>query len=183
MATDSGARKLATVPQAEEPDTFATCGLTTNSEPLNCPRCYGAGYEVVRGSGARRLAADGQGDEATRVFREALLRARTENQRETAAVELADLLFDLKEWVEAAKYYEGIITTEADLPRLRAYAVLLFNAGKYTEALAFAREVRKDGDAIPVITEVKRMFSSTSISHRMARRHRNSSATRKATRS
>lgn len=104
---------------------------------------------------ARRLAAIGRHDEAKRLFLEALQRARTENQRETASVELADLLFNLEEWAEAAKYYEGIVTVEADRPRLRAYAVSLFNAGMYTEALAFAWDVRKGGEAIPVVTEVE----------------------------
>lgn len=104
---------------------------------------------------ARRLAVAGRYEEAKGLLREALLKARTENQRETASVELADLLFNLKEWAEAARYYGGIVTQDADAPRLRAYAVSLFNAGMYQEALAFAREVRKDGDAVPVVTEVE----------------------------
>jgi transcription elongation GreA/GreB family factor/predicted nucleic acid-binding protein len=104
---------------------------------------------------ARSLDSDGKHDEAKKFFLEALQRARTENQREAASVELADLLFNLKEWAEAAKYYEGIVTPEADAPRLRAYAVSLLNAGRLPEALEFAREVRKDGEAIPVVTEVE----------------------------
>jgi tetratricopeptide (TPR) repeat protein/predicted nucleic acid-binding protein len=104
---------------------------------------------------ARRLNSDGRYDEAKRAFLEALMRARTENQREAASVELADMLFDLKEWAEAARYYGGIVTPEADAPRLRAYAASLFNAGRLQEALAFAREVRKDGEAVPVVTEVE----------------------------
>lgn len=103
----------------------------------------------------RRLAIAGKNDEAKGLFLEALHRASTENERETASVELADLLFNLKEWAQAAKYYEGIVTPEADPPRIRAYAASLFNAGVYPEALAFAREVRKDGEAIRVVTEVE----------------------------
>lgn len=104
---------------------------------------------------ARRLDSEGRTDEAKRLLLRALQHARTENQRETVSVELADLLFNLKEWAEAAKYYEGIVTPEADPPRLRAYAVSLFNSGMNREALAFAREVRGDGEAIPVVTEVE----------------------------
>ena len=104
---------------------------------------------------SRRLDSDGRRDEAKRLLLRALQYARTENQRETVSLELADLLSGMGEWEEAAKYYEGIVTPEADPPRLRAYAVALFNSGMYREALAFAREVRRDGDAIPVVTEVE----------------------------
>jgi tetratricopeptide (TPR) repeat protein len=72
---------------------------------------------------ARRLAAVGRLDEAKDLFREALHRARSENERETASVELADLLFSLKNWTEAAKYYEGIVTPEAEALCLRRLAL------------------------------------------------------------
>jgi tetratricopeptide (TPR) repeat protein len=104
---------------------------------------------------ARRLTLDGKPGAAKELLLEALLRARTENQRETVLLELADLLFSLKGWAEAAKYYSGIITPEAELPKLQAYAASLLNAGMYPEALAFAREVRRDGEAIPIVTEVE----------------------------
>lgn len=104
---------------------------------------------------ARRLNSEDKHDDARRLLLRALQYARTENQREAVSVELADLLSDMKEYAEAARYYKGIVTPEADPPRLRAYAVSLFNAGLYKEAMAFAREVRAEGEAVPVVTEVE----------------------------
>ena len=54
MATNSTARRLTAVPDAEEQLGSGTHASTAAAESSNCPRCYGAGYEVVSGRGARR---------------------------------------------------------------------------------------------------------------------------------
>ena len=53
MMTNSGARTLAAVPEAEGRSGLGTQASATAAESLACPRCYGTGYEVVQGRGAR----------------------------------------------------------------------------------------------------------------------------------
>jgi tetratricopeptide (TPR) repeat protein len=104
---------------------------------------------------ARRLRYEDKPDEAKEVLQQALLRARTDNQRDRITLDLADLHFSKKEWSEAAQYYEAVINKDADLPKLQSYAASLFNSEKYQEALAFSKLVREDKGPLAIVTEVE----------------------------
>jgi hypothetical protein len=53
VGTNSSVRKLAAVAPSEEPDACETYASPPAAAP-SCPRCFGTGYEVVQGRGARR---------------------------------------------------------------------------------------------------------------------------------
>jgi DNA replication protein DnaC len=53
VSISSNAQRLVVVPDAEESSSFQP-RLSTISEPVVCPSCYGTGMEVMPGKGARR---------------------------------------------------------------------------------------------------------------------------------
>jgi len=56
---------------------------------------------------------------------------------------------------EAADAIAELVTPDRDHPFLRRYAIHLFNAGRFGEALELSQDARGDGPALPVVTEIE----------------------------
>ena len=61
MSTNSSARRLIAVPDAEEGDPALPPAASAAAEPSVCPFCFGTGMEVVPGKGARRCRCREEG--------------------------------------------------------------------------------------------------------------------------
>jgi len=103
---------------------------------------------------ARQRRREGQVSEAAESMRQALEGA-SGNGRDRITLELADLFFDEGDWRQAAELYDRIVDRSVDNPVLRKFLVSLFNSGALRQAFTLAQEIRANGEAIPVISEIE----------------------------
>lgn len=88
-------------------------------------------------------------------YEKALALAKTDNQRSRIRLELADVYFDFREWVEASKYYSDEVDEDTDTQLSRRYLTALYNSGARDKALDLAKRIRRGGPAIPLISEIE----------------------------
>jgi tetratricopeptide (TPR) repeat protein len=79
-------------------------------------------------------------------------------QKKWIFLEIADIYHENRDYDKAAKNYEHIVDKNEDSPILRKFLISLFNAGYYTEALSISQNIRGEGDAIPLVTEIEAMI-------------------------
>lgn len=71
------------------------------------------------------------------------------------ALELADLLMERRDYLDASHALDGVVDDKAPLWLRQRYAACLFNAGRLKDALAFAKRQRGDGPPLAGISEVE----------------------------
>lgn len=105
---------------------------------------------------ARQYRREGAIDAAIDCMEKAL---QVENvpQSDWLNYDLANLLYDMKEYGKAAKIYGPIANTAVDNMLTQKYLSALYNAGEFREALTIARSLRlkNNGQPLPFISEIE----------------------------
>jgi transcription elongation GreA/GreB family factor len=86
---------------------------------------------------------------------EQAIQALSENDHSTIRVEIADELYELKEWILATSQYNIALDTKVITQQLQRFVVSLYNSRQFAEALRIACESRGYGKPIPAISEVE----------------------------
>jgi tetratricopeptide (TPR) repeat protein len=100
-----------------------------------------------------RFLVDRQPARALQLVAEAL--TNLPESSEVFRLEAAKILFDLEEYSTSADVFGPLVDTENAGDSTRLYAMALFNAGRYGEALALAKGIRRGGSPMPVISEIE----------------------------
>ncbi len=106
---------------------------------------------------AHYYKATGNPDEAI-SYLESALEYSEHNEKKWIYMEIADTYYKNNDYSNAAKNYEHIVDKNEDSKLLRKYLVSIFNAGNYEEALSISQKIRREGDVIPLVTEIEAMI-------------------------
>ncbi len=80
------------------------------------------------------------------------------NRGDLIRLEAADVLFQIGDFADAASTLAEFVDTSTNSQPLRKYAVALFNAGAYAEAISIVQDIRGDGPAVPVLSEIEALI-------------------------
>jgi hypothetical protein len=104
----------------------------------------------------RYLRKEGKDQDALSVLTEAVANA-VGPVKNMISLELADIYFRQKKFGNAAEFYGSVVDRSGPNDLAIRYVICLFNSGAHKEALRVSQNLRKPGEAVPILSQIEAM--------------------------
>jgi tetratricopeptide (TPR) repeat protein len=104
----------------------------------------------------RYLRKQGKERDALSVLTEAVAYAAGP-VKNMISLELADIYYRQRKFGNAAEFYEAVVDRSGPNDLAVRYVICLFNSGAHKEALRVSQNLRKPGEAVPIISQIEAM--------------------------